>query len=59
MSERKLQKCNICGEWFNTTDEIIEKHELKHYKPISESFSMFALMTIVDLLDIDIEQLLF
>lgn len=26
MSERKLRKCEFCGEWFNTTQEIMSEH---------------------------------
>lgn len=43
--ERKVRKCPVCGEWFNTTDEIMVKHYwLYHAGPFAE-FSRAAALT--------------
>jgi len=32
MEERRLHKCGVCGEWFNTTTPIMIQHyRLKHF----------------------------
>lgn len=30
--ERKLRKCPVCGEWFNTTAEIMVKHFQEYHE---------------------------
>lgn len=32
--ERKLRQCGVCGEWFNTTHEIMIDHYRTRHEPL-------------------------
>jgi len=39
--KRKLQKCKVCNEWFNTTSAImIEHYKLKHEPQFAKSLAL-------------------
>lgn len=45
MNERKLRKCEICGEWFNTTQGImLEHYKLKHKFKVDKAFAIAELI---------------
>ena len=41
--ERKLRKCRVCGEWFNTTEGIMLRHYIGHHP--GESIRFFRAST--------------